>query len=239
LVFVSNLNLTGYDTANPDCNEAPGSYRCKEVYLYSDPAGELTCLSCSPFGPPSGESGLPQTSDGGLNGHGLTLNRTLTPDGRYAFFNTPDPLVARDANGRLDVYAYDVEHGEVALLSTGQCNCNSIFVNASPDGHDVFFTTRQQLVRIDSDNLSDIYDARIGGGIASQNAVPPAQCQGDACQPLDVPPPATSPSSSTFQGTGNPVAKRKKARARHKKKRHRHRAARHGRAAKTNRGGAR
>jgi hypothetical protein len=46
----------------------------------------------------------------------------------------------------------------------------------------VFFTTRERLVGIDTDNLVDIYDARVGGGIPAQNPAPASSCQGEDCQ---------------------------------------------------------
>jgi hypothetical protein len=148
-------------------------------------------------------------------------------------------LVERDSNGKRDVYVYDSEAETLRLISTGQCNCNSYFLNASPGGRDVFFTTRQQLVRSDNDDLVDLYDARVGGGIAAQNAVPPAECQGDACQPPPSPPSGITPSSLGFAGPGNPpVAHKAKKAKKHKKRRAHKKRAAHKRAAKHNRGGS-
>ena len=40
------------------------------------------------------------------------------------------------------------------------------FVDASASGNDAFFLTREQLVGIDTDDQIDLYDARVGGGLA-------------------------------------------------------------------------
>jgi hypothetical protein len=221
-VFMSGANLVGYDTTGP-CQGAT----CAQVYLYSFDAGELTCVSCN-FGHPALSKGL-YIGDFGPEGNGdvalVGANDTnhsepLTRDGRYVFFSTEEPLVAADSNGKSDAYVYDTEKQELRLLSSGQCNCRSRFIGASPNGHDVFFTTYDRLVRADSDTQVDVYDARIGGGIASQNAIPPAECQGDACQSAPASPPETTPASVSFSGPGSPPPTRK-VRHRHKK-RHAH-----------------
>jgi hypothetical protein len=47
----------------------------------------------------------------------------------------------------------------------------------------VFFTTRERLVGIDTDDQIDLYDARVDGGIPAQNPPAPAPpCEGEACQ---------------------------------------------------------
>jgi hypothetical protein len=140
--------------------------------------------------------------------YGNHLNRYLTEDGKHLFFTSPDPLVPSDTNGARDAYQYDTGTGQVRLLSTGQCNCDSYFVEASPDGKDAFFVTGERLVGIDTDKQADLYDARVGGGIAAQNPAPPFECQGDACQPAPAPPNDPTPASSVFSGAGNTTSQR-------------------------------
>ena len=49
----------------------------------------------------------------------------------------------------------------------------------------------------------DIYDARIGGGIATQNQHS-TSCQGEECRPaVSSPPAAQTPISEVFSGSGN------------------------------------
>ena len=185
LLFGSRTNLTGYDPSKEKCAENRDT--CNELYLYSYDSGELVCVSCDPSGaPPRGDAGFLNVfaAGGAWDPARGYENSPLSNDGRYVFFNSPDPLSERDSNGKLDVYAYDSEAGTLSLLSSGQCNCRSAFLTASPDGHDVFIVSRQQLVRADTGDLLDLYDVRIDGGIAAQQALPAVGCQGDACQPL-------------------------------------------------------
>ena len=236
LLFAARGNQTGYESYNPDVCFGAANFRCAQIYLYRYDSDELICLSCPPSGvPPRGDAELDPLADQAAGGSFWTMsqNRALSDDGRYAFFSSPEALVSRDSNGRSDAYRYDSEDGSVRLLSSGQCACDSFFIAASASGHDAFFTTRQQLVRADSDNLADLYDARIGGGIASQNALSPVGCQGDACQPTPSVPVDPSPASAGFQGPGNPPAARKAK----KRKKHRRHRKRRGKAAKAKHAG--
>jgi hypothetical protein len=208
---------------------------CKQLFLYSYSESELSCVSCSPSGEaPASNASFEFSANAGLGGgsSAQNLNIPLSNDGD-AFFSTTSALVPQDTNGQRDVYMYDSDTGERRLLSSGQCDCASTFVTASPDGEDVFFTTRQALVRTDVDNLADLYDARVGGGLASQNVLPPGQCEGDACQPAAVAPNDPTPSSASFNGPGNPSSaaakrngkKRGQRKRNHAKKRNRNRGA--------------
>jgi hypothetical protein len=101
-----------------------------------------------------------------------------------------------------------VAKGCVYLLSTGTSAEASYFVDASSDGDDVFIATTSQTVPVDRDDLYDVYDVRIGGGLSSQQALPPVPCKSsESCRGTPDGPPVTSPSpgSSTFQGQGNVV----------------------------------
>ena len=64
--------------------------------------------------------------------------------------------------------------GCLYLISTGKSESPSYFADASESGNDAFFFTRSQLVGQDKDELQDVYDARVGGGLASQNPPPPS-----------------------------------------------------------------
>jgi hypothetical protein len=122
------------------------------------------------------------------------------------FFNSPERLVPDDTNGKLDVYMWSGDH--VSLISTGRSEDDSTFGDASADGRDVFFRTTERLVGRDGDRNIDVYDARVGGGIAAQDAVAdPRPCTGDACRPRPSDSPtAAQPSSAAFQGPGDPPA---------------------------------
>jgi hypothetical protein len=89
------------------------------------------------------------------------------------------------------------------LVSTGRGSEPAGFMDASPSGSDVFFATRQRLLPGDTDNLVDVYDARVGGGFAGPVATP-APCSGDTCQgAAAAAPPPSAPPSTAFLGSGN------------------------------------
>jgi hypothetical protein len=186
-------------------------------------------------------------------------SRVLTPNGNRVFFNSYESLLPADTNGKADVYEWEAvgsggsagggcteqsvhftpqSSGCLSLISSGEGQSDSEFVDASPDGRDVFFYTASSLVPQDP-GLIDIYDAREGGGFASPTAASSA-CEGEACQSASPPPQVQSPTSSTFIGPGNAKHHKKKH---HKKKHHKKKSQKHsrkkgsGRASKDRRAG--
>jgi hypothetical protein len=162
----------------------------------------------------------------------FTLSRNLSADGNQVFFETTEALVGADTNGAdgcpevgtpqitypvcLDVYEWEAvgsgscqvatqNGGCLYLLSTGKSDDASFFADASASGNDAFLITSSPgLVRQDQDQLYDVYDARVGGGLAAQNQVAAAPCEGDACKPRATAPPGfESPGSASFKGPGN------------------------------------
>ncbi len=143
-------------------------------------------------------------------------SRYLDANGRI-FFDSSDGLLPRDTNGTEDVYEYEPvgvgsceEGGEgylsqdkgcLGLVSSGESGEESGFLDASENGNDVFFLTKSQLSKRDTDTSYDIYDARVGGIEPPESK--PVECQGDACQSPVTPPESLTPSSFTFSGAGN------------------------------------
>jgi len=200
-VFTSTHDLTGFDAAG-----------FQQVYLYDAESEELACASCRTDGKsPAGDAGI------GLNGAEFEhwFPRSVN-DGGEVFFDTPDPLVPADVNSSDDVYAFD--ESEVHLISAGTGAGPSNFADASADGRDVFFTTQDRLVAIDTDAAADMYDARIGGGLAGQNQAPPQPpCTGEGCRGLGAPAPAPPPIATEAQG-GNAKKKPQRKRCRNGRK---------------------
>jgi hypothetical protein len=189
LVFESRAQLTSYDNQGHT-----------EIYRYDADADRLACVSCNPSGaPPLGDSHLQAISSAPTVDRSLIPS--LTPGGHLIAFNTADSLSPKDANGKQDVYAW--HDGRLALISTGQSPFDSFLYAMTPDGHDLFFTTNQELVPQDHNaGATTIYDARIDGGFPPD--LPPPSCVGDACQgPASPPPDEPSPGSSGFTGPGN------------------------------------
>lgn len=153
-----------------------------QAYLYSADKDSLQCLSCgAPGSTAELFTTLSQVAPGVPAGKNEYRNRALLPDASRAFFSTPNALVPQDNNGVYDVYEWDAGTGSLALISTGRSPYSSYFVEASADGRDVFFTTRQRLSRRDVDNNVDLYDARSRGGFP-EPPEPNTECSGERCQ---------------------------------------------------------
>ena len=205
LLFSSTEPLTGYGNAGKI-----------ELYLYHALAGTITCVSCNPLATNA-------TSNAYLTHNNLQdspvihmtfLTRNLAASGQRVFFQTEEGLIPADTNGQMDVYEWEQEGagscpvGDGSCLypiSTGRSTSESYFGDASGEGEDAFFFTRQQLVAQDQDSNDDLYDARIGGGIAAQNQLAQAPCASEeACAGPATPAPAlTTPASAVFSGSGN------------------------------------
>jgi hypothetical protein len=245
LLFRSRSRLTAYDN-----NNTP------ELYRYSAADEELGCVSCDPSGAaPLGPPSLTSISTLTPPSTASILSRNLSADGRRVFFETPDKLVAIDTNGDggcnalsggagvrscQDVYEWEARGtgscksefqngGCLYLISSGTSPEPSYFADASANGDNAFFFTDQQLVGQDKDQITDIYDARVGGGIASQNpSPPPPACEGDeACKDAAPPAPGTeSPGSASFSGPGNQKPSREHKKHRKKNRHHKRHAQR-------------
>jgi hypothetical protein len=236
LLFSSTLSLTGYDSkGNP------------ELYRY-EPGVSLNCISCNPIETSplaTGGGAFIQSIQAGFV-KPLTPNpfwvRDLSVDGKRVFFETAEQLVATDLNGVKDVYEWEARGtgscsseaqngGCLYLISSGESKDPSFFSDASESGDDVLFFTRQPLVRQDGDQLYDVYDARVDGGIAAQNQPPPTPCEGEACKgAAPAAPSVQSAGSASFAGPSDPPPSRKHKKKKHAKKHHRRSA--HGRNAK-------
>jgi hypothetical protein len=185
--FVSSAPLTATDVPSPSCPVAGQvAEHCAQVYEYEYATGQLTCVSCN--GPARGDSKLGLLAEEPYIGN--HLGRTVLDNGSV-FVDTPNKLVSRDSNGIEDVYMW--REGTTSLISTGTSGQPSLFADSTPDGSNVYLRTDQRLVGADIDSGTDLYDARVNGGLAGQN--PPgsaAPCEGEACRgasPLAAPSP--------------------------------------------------
>ena len=207
LAFMSVEPLTGYD--NEDQAIAVADH---EVFEYSAESGRLACASCDagdvrPLG-----SAFIGAKLGERVSTPFHQPRSLSDDGSRLFFSSPDPLVPGISGASVRVFEY--EDGAVQLISGTESGGTAVFLDASTSGNDVFFATREQLVPADVDELVDVYDARVGGGLAQALALMP--CQGGACrEPLIPPPSFSTAASASFTGVGNlaPAAPAKSTRA--------------------------
>jgi hypothetical protein len=195
--FAGRGGYPGYDHGS-----CPGL--CRELYLYSADSGSLTCVSCNPQSDVASADARTDVQPGAsASTHGQYLSHALSADGQHVFFSTAESLVSEDTNGVSDAYEYDVASATVHLISSGTSPTASYFMDASPDGSDVFFVTRERLVGWDIDNNYDLYDARVNGGFPEPVPVP-APCEGESCLPSSKPAPAISATASAATGPGNP-----------------------------------
>jgi hypothetical protein len=182
-----------------------------QIYRY-DSAGELQCLSCNPTGAPaSSDADLQSESEENLVlFYPKAWLENLRADGRRAFFESSEPLVARDSDGLRDVYEWE-DNGVGSCTSPGGC----LYLISSPQslrdeylwavsrtGDDVFFRSSERLVGADADETPSIYDARVGGGFLEP--VNPI-CEGEGCRPQPTPPPPATGVPTLVEGkTLNP-----------------------------------
>lgn len=211
LLFRSTQKLTAYDNRGN-----------AELYVYRVGAG-IGCVSCNPSGEaprgPAGVQEIPGLELSGARTYSI-MTRNLSADGRRVFFDSPDRLVSADHNNVHDVYEWEADGegsctstsqdgGCLFLISGGAAGAGpSWFGDADEKGENVFFFTAQPLVAQDKDELVDVYDARVGGGIAAQETTPQVPCESDAgCRGAVAqgPPLSPLPGSSLFSGPGNPA----------------------------------
>jgi hypothetical protein len=232
LSFATANRMTSYDNTDAVTGEPD-----TEVYVYSAESSRLTCVSCNPAGlPPTG------TPDGASNFPMPPTRQNRNPqpgvsDEGRVFFNSRDALVPQDTNGKQDVYEW--EGGRVHLISSGVEDSGAFLVSSSVSGDDVFINTRAQLIAADRDENADLYDARVGGGFASEVSASLCgsveECHGRASSP----PAFADPRSATDSFPSRPLSpgvrrlrkalkackkrpERKRARCRAAAKRHRH-----------------
>lgn len=199
LIFTSDRSPVPDSFDHGPCNNGFG---CRTVYVYSADTNQVVCVSCSPSGAATVDAEVVAEEFHGAAASTSYQNRGITDNG-HAFFSTADPLVSEDTNGRSDAYEYDVNSGALSLISSGKDPSDSFYVDASSDGRNVFFATRERLVGWDRDTAYDLYDARVGGGFPEPPPAPPV-CSGGTCQGTPARAPAFSSSgSAAFHGPGN------------------------------------
>ncbi len=220
------FNTTAPLKTDYDNTDAVEDRPASEVYLYDAAEAELRCVSCNPSGARPTGSELVSARGAGQKiwaaaqippaERALHASRVLSADGRRAFFESYEALVLRDTNGLQDVYQWEEagagscdagdptfnedSGGCVELISSGESPRESNFLDASPSGDDVFFSSLSSLVPPDF-GLIDVYDARVDGGFRYPEPEPP--CEGEACQSPPAPPPVITPSSAAVTGEGN------------------------------------
>lgn len=199
-LFKSRADLTGYDAGGH-----------AEIYRYDAVAGQLQCLSCNPTG---SAAHADATLQSGPAQSPLIWPENLRADGRRAFFESSEPLVARDVDGLEDVYEWEDQGvgscsqpgGCLFLISSPRSRHDEYLWAVSRSGDDVFFFSPDQLVGSDVEETSSIYDARVDGGFAE--ATPSGECQADGCRPQLATPPSLPTGDTPVRGSGDNVGPR-------------------------------
>jgi DNA-binding beta-propeller fold protein YncE len=232
LLFRSQRSLTGYDNAGfaefYRYSAAHGTLSC----ISCDPTGaspvgwaSLQSLEPTAINVPEPAAFLTRNLSADGNRIFFESPDALVPadvNGRTAC-----PLQTRDqVRACQDVYEWEAPTGSdptdtctsadpryvpsaggcIYLISTGTSPRPSYFADASESGADAFFYTAQPLVTQDKDELVDIYDARVNGGLRGQTESPASPCVSEAaCRSAAAAPPAAmSPGSQGFVGPPNP-----------------------------------
>jgi hypothetical protein len=231
-VFESIAQLTAYP------NEG-----FKEIYRYDVQTGGLLCVSCSRVNSTAGDGSELASffPDEAKRVARMTEVPNLSADGQQVVFDSRDRLLSQDTNGVRDVYEW--RNGSLSLISTGHSPQASGLYGVTASGDDVFIVTGESLVGQGQEaGVYGIYDARVGGGLTSQQVLPEDECSGEACQGQpQPPPPLAAPGSMSFHGRGNvkhrckrrhPHSHRRKHRAQGAKKTRKSCKAKGGRAAR-------
>jgi hypothetical protein len=205
LVFDTYAKLI---TSGPevDTNEA------QQVYRYDFQTGYLVRVSVghNEYGSNGNTPGInaliPQAGDS-QSGGGMPsindVNRAISENGEYIIFVTSEKLQESDLNNASDVYLW--HNGMVTMLSAGQDPEGVATAAMSASGGDVFFQTHTRLVGQDTDELGDIYDARVDGGFPAPT--PELSCSGEVCQgSQSTAPTFGAPGSQSLAGSGNQFA---------------------------------
>lgn len=209
-LFPSAKSLAGYSNGG-----------IAQYYRYDDENGSLICVSCSPRDTTAVGATLPR-DESVLSTPDLTPGlRAMSEDGRYVFFDTADQLVPQDTNSTSeeggnvppgqDVYEWEQDgtggcvqgEGCLHLISSGTSEAASMFLGASENGENIFFSTHSALVPQDVETMSgNIYDARVNGGFVAPHLA--ATCVGEGCRLIGSTAPVFGESqSSAFSGAGN------------------------------------
>jgi len=195
----------------------------KGVSLYDADTGRVVCVSCSATGEEdaASESSLPYWTQ---YAHYLAYQPRYLSDSGRVFFDSKAALVPQDTNGQTDVYEYEPEGvgscdsssttfneatgGCVGLISSGTSSEESLFLDASENGDDVFFLTSERLISQEDIAGLHVYDAHVCSAAVpctTAAVAPPACTTTDSCRVAPSPQPAIfgAPPSATFSGAGN------------------------------------
>ena len=199
-MFTSSADLTPSDTSS-----------VSQIFLYEAQREALRWVSEGQGGSEDGNTTTHPASltSGKIGGEEKAQlgegRRVVSDDGSVVVFQSSAALTPQVHGGRDNVYLW--RDGKVHLISDGTPagtqheGVQEGLVGIDASGQDVFFTTEAPLVAQDSDQLSDLYDARVNGGFPAPKAV---ECSGEGCQgALSAPLAPLAPGSLSPGANGN------------------------------------
>jgi hypothetical protein len=199
-VFMSRAPLDGVDTGEPG------------VFVWTRD-GTLTRISKADADAPPMSPRPATFLPGNLTGDPFTrkpveAGRGVSDDGSRVFFSTGQSLTAQDTDGgRVDVYVWTATSGVRLVTPPGRAPYDAAYIDNSPDGSEVYFSTEETILSSDTDpNAVDVYLAILGGGSAVSKPGPdadPQVCTGDGCQGPVAGLASPSIGSVSFAGPGN------------------------------------
>jgi hypothetical protein len=228
LALTSIDELTGYN--NLDINTGLSD---SEVFEYSTEVGSLVCVSCDPSGiRPVSRAFIGSTPTGARIGNVFHRPRVVSDDGALVFFSSSNHLQTNQTEpGSVWVFEHERDgsgsctrpSGCIFAISHFALESEDVFLDASPSGHDVFFTTYDQLAPTDHDDLLDIYDARVDGGFPSTTApTSSSSCSlNGECQSPGGAPSLPTSASEAFTGAITAFAPTIHTPSKHKLEKHR------------------
>jgi hypothetical protein len=198
-VFVFNTNAVL--AHSPAFNN---SAALSQSYRYDVKLKTLSCASCAPEGAPQGA----------VETNSSAHPRMIADEGARVFFGTTAKLLPQDKNEVADVYEWEKvgtgscqteerEGGCVYLISSGASRDPSFYLENDESGDNVFFSTSEGLVKGDSDESYDVYDARVNGGFPEE--APPTECE-SPCRRGGGAPPLATPLTTSLGPSGNLIA---------------------------------
>jgi hypothetical protein len=203
LAFTTSADLLPGDTST-----------VPQVFLYEAQREALRWVSAGQGGAEDGETttdpaSLTSGQIGTHNAHASSLGegrRVISEDGSVVVFQSSAALTPQVHGGMDNVYLW--RGGGLYLISDGTpagsddgFHSAAGLVGIDASGRNVFFTTEAPLVEQDSDEESDLYDARVDGGFPAPKL---SQCSGEACQgALSTPLAPLAPGSLSPSNPGN------------------------------------
>ncbi len=172
-----------------------------DIYRYDSLTGLLQWVSRAIAGG-AGNAASPVTLRSGgeeaAGAQGVSINRMVSEDGRTIVFASDQSLDPNDDDGKSSTYIW--RDGSVTGIPT-TITPSSFPGSVSMSGDEVGITSAAKLLPEDGDAVNDAYILRAGGGFPI--IVPPAPCEGEACQGTPSPRPAELGATSEAPTAGN------------------------------------